>query len=397
MKSFTSVATLAALLSAAAPAAVEAVAQTPQRPPAPSAGAAPRLVGSVRLGQPTVRVPVTLNDGRPVVTAYVNGQGPFRLGIETGSPAAVILYAEAATRVRMFVPDSAQAWRHRADSVTVGGLWLGDVEVAVLGPSPLPSQQDGQLGLAAYELLLMTLDYPSATVSFSRDTLPSTGKGILTLTPAGPLYSVPVTFGDVEMPLALDTQGNLAFSVRTDLLPRIPLVAPLVQTGIVQGPAFGILPRMEARASTNVRIGDYSFERPMVSELRAAPNLPFDGILGIRALQNFTIALDQRVRRLRLSRSTDLVPAPPPLRERGMGWRYSTGPLRVLAVIAGSPAEKAGIMADDVVLEINGKKTTGFAVSDWQSFAESADVITLLIERGGARRTVQVPSTIFIP
>jgi S1-C subfamily serine protease len=65
--------------------------------------------------------------------------------------------------------------------------------------------------------------------------------------------------------------------------------------------------------------------------------------------------------------------------------------LRLSGVSAGSPAEKAGLKAGDVVVEIDGKPVT-----DLQSYSDAlyarapGDEITLVYLRGGQRTTVKL-------
>lgn len=88
-------------------------AQQPAAPP----------VRSTWLASSRVGVPMPTPGDRPIVDAWVNGRGPFHLGVETGSPAALILFTaaadSAAVRADGPIPRSGTA-----DSVRIGGLML---------------------------------------------------------------------------------------------------------------------------------------------------------------------------------------------------------------------------------------------------------------------------------
>ena len=72
--------------------------------------------------------------------------------------------------------------------------------------------------------------------------------------------------------------------------------------------------------------------------------------------------------------------------------------VRVRAVTQGSSAEKAGIKADDVILEVNGKKTGTFRelLEDLQK-KKIGDKVKVTFERGEAKKTVEVALEQFRP
>lgn len=78
------------------------------------------------------------------------------------------------------------------------------------------------------------------------------------------------------------------------------------------------------------------------------------------------------------------------------------GSIQVIAPITGTPAEKAGVQAKDVIASINGKTTAGLSIDDAVKAirGEAGTVVTLQIVRGNAkqltlkitRETIQIPS-----
>ena len=69
-----------------------------------------------------------------------------------------------------------------------------------------------------------------------------------------------------------------------------------------------------------------------------------------------------------------------------------TGPgVRLEGVVAGSPAEQAGLAAGDVLVEVNGEP-----IADLRAYSAAlkrlapGDRVRLSYERGGARKTVEV-------
>jgi len=67
------------------------------------------------------------------------------------------------------------------------------------------------------------------------------------------------------------------------------------------------------------------------------------------------------------------------------------GKIRIKEVVAGAPAEKGGLKADDVVLKLDGKE-----INDLQAFVEAVrghkpgDKITLTVKRGDKEMEIKI-------
>ena len=81
------------------------------------------------------------------------------------------------------------------------------------------------------------------------------------------------------------------------------------------------------------------------------------------------------------------------------------GNIQVIAPIAGTPAEKAGVKAKDLIATVNGKTTVGMSVDDAVKNirGKSGTSVKLQLVRGGTqaveltivRETIQVPSVTY--
>jgi len=275
---------LVALMIASAPALATAQPPTsPARPPE-----------RITLSTPTVSVPIRTAGDRPIVDVMINGAGPFHLGVETGAP-TLYLFSSAADKLHLRVPDPAAPGVTIADSIRIGGLRLDGVEVVLAGPSVLPGVLDGQLGLAVYRNLLMTVDFPRQELRFSRDSLPTpNGRDVLLLTRQGPIYSLRATAAHgTSIDLLLDTQGAATIALWADELPKVHVAGSPVTVGLLRSPAFRTIPKQMARLHDTVTIGRYRLVDPIVGV--NSKRLPIgDGIIGIHTLKEFAVSLDQR-------------------------------------------------------------------------------------------------------
>ncbi|HYC32059.1 MAG TPA: hypothetical protein VEB59_07185 [Gemmatimonadales bacterium] len=133
-------------------------------PPAPS----PVPAGRVVLSDSAV-VPIEIDrEGRPVVRVSLNGRGPYRLAVETGSP-DVLLTSALVSELALPVTGGSS---HRLDSLRMGEALIRDLVVG-RNDAFAPLGVDGVLGLDAYRDLLLTVDYPGARLVLSRGSLPA--------------------------------------------------------------------------------------------------------------------------------------------------------------------------------------------------------------------------------
>jgi hypothetical protein len=368
-------------------------ARAPARPALSTRAYAPR---AVRLESPVVIVPLNTPGNRPIVTALINGHGPFLLGIETGSPAALLLFSHTLRALRL--PPEPNLRRPQViDSVRIGGLIMYEVPAYSPGDSPIPSQLDGMLGLAAYARLTMELDVPGGRALFAVDTLPeANGEDVLSLLGAGDIFAVPIHAGDRTLSLALDSQGGIGLAVRSALAEELPLASPFVQVGVLSGPAIGTVARRAARVSCKVMLGRYEFERPLLAADIIPEQFPADGIIGMHSLSAFSVALDQRTRRIRFTRFHPVIAAPGSLYGHGVVIAYGLEHLEVSSVLPDSPEADAALRSGDRIVEINGRSTAGFAPSDWEPLSESPAPLVLLIERGGKSTSVTLPARVLV-
>ena len=147
---------------------------TPERAPGPQ---------RTELHKPTVSVSMDDWGGRPVVEARINGQGPFKLLIDTGTTFPAVLnnalvknlkLAESGTR-------KLQTEDETLETVEIGTLAIGEAEFSsfpaicsdVGGCVPSDSHRIvGIIGLPLFQDCLLTLDFPKRRVRLESGTLP---------------------------------------------------------------------------------------------------------------------------------------------------------------------------------------------------------------------------------
>ena len=334
-------------------------------------------------------VPLQMGSGRPAVEAMVNGRGPFRFLVETGS-AATILTGQAARRLGLVRDTSSANHRMiRIDSLRIGAAKLAGVNVLLV--ERLPGLVDGLIGLNAFADLLVTLDYPASRLRLESGRLPEAdGRYIVRATRAGPFWAVDLDLAGRRVPAILDTQASSAFAVTPALADSLGFAGAPVVVGRARGPSIGDVERRSARLAGDVRVGSAVLERPLVDIIALPPMLATPALIGSKALRHFAITLDQRQGLLRLARATPgPVAAPPPLRSFGMMAPHDQdGVRRVAHVLPDSPADRAQVRAGDELVWADGRRAVDLTEAELATLADRDRPVWFLLRRDGAEREV---------
>ena len=324
----------------------------------------------LKLAAHSVSVPMERFDGWAIVKALINGKGPYRFVIDTGAPGLLVdsrlkqemeLSAHPdlggmGVQVRIASPggQGRPASMHFIKSLKLGSNELLGLSV-IATELPSPSDIAGVIGMGVFKDCLLTLDYPASKVTLTRGELPpANGHDILGFTQPRQARSIPVI--TVEMcgepaEFALDSGmgGWAAFTEET-------ADRCTVASGPVDGPKRRMVDReidtRIARLNGRMKFGAYTVERPYGVVSSDADR---HAVIGSRILENFAVTLDQKNSRVRFVREDTTPIVLPPYRLAGFRLQRQEEGFLVWSVMAGSPAERAGIRNGDVVVSINDK------------------------------------------
>lgn len=249
----------------------------------------------------------------PTIEVRVNGKGPFKFGIDTGSRgharADVSLVKALGLTSAGGVTAGDGAGRTaalnlvRLDSVEIGGVVLRDI----MAPSRdyngrrTANRIDGILAFDLFANYLLTLDFPKRELRITAGALPEPdGKRVHAYQPFRGGISLPVRVGDVTMPAHLDTGFDSAFTLPLSLAAKMPLGAAPAVSGRFQ------LVASQITVSTAPVAGPVTFAGWDVR----IPTLDFWDIyehanVGSLLLSQFAITIDQQRQRVRLDRADD--------------------------------------------------------------------------------------------
>jgi len=297
----------------------------------PAEGRFQRRVEPIRVDLPAggVEVPMQRQLHLPVVEAMVNGQGPFRFGLDTGASGALALDKRLIEEIDFPSVGDIEVYDgtgvgsrrtpvRRVDTLAIGGAVFHDLD-AISGDynrGPLGSEPiDGIIGIGLFWDLTLTLDYPADRVRISREALPEpNGRNIFALDPDGAIPTIPVRIGDQTYTAHLDARNMGALVIPSEVAATL---------------AFADEPRVIGQARTQVNtieikgatldgplwIGEFEFQNltAVFADIFRTLNV------GSRIMGEFTITLDgpnSRVRFARDDRGPIRLPTPQPAQPR---------------------------------------------------------------------------------
>ena len=265
------------------------------------------------LRSPSVSVPMDSWGGRPVVLAGINGEGPFRLLIDTGTTAAAILDDDLAKKLG--IPTADETALHgsvgEGDLLEVETITIGDAEFSKVRAirsdfsgfmPPGPKTPDGILGLPLFEDCLLTLDYPGSKVIFQLGELPPPNGETIEYSPDKQRdfgVTIELSVAGVTVKAHVDTGSPAFVALPISFEEKLPLADKPRVVGRARTPQGESEIRLATLDGT-VKIGAHEFVRPKLEFNDLGPMVKYGcGNVGSRLLKDFALTLDQRNRRAR--------------------------------------------------------------------------------------------------
>jgi predicted aspartyl protease len=259
--------------------------------------------------EPLHTAPMDVIHDKPFVMVRVNGKGPFRFVIDTGTggqalvtPAlADALGLPAAGQARLNDP-SGQGGKSTPmvlmDRLEVAGVEFRGVRAVRHAVNGEDGDCDGVLGFTLFSDYLLTLDYPNRRMTLAVGALAPDGENevVAFRMPDGvPIAAMEI--GKLRIEALVDSGGD-GLSLPAGLVSRLKFAVDPV--AYAAGQSFST--RFEIKAAKlagDARLGGYTFERPFVEIHAAFPLANFGGC----PMQNFAWTFDQKNLLLRMEAS----------------------------------------------------------------------------------------------
>ena len=244
-------------------------------------------------------VPIELIRDKPYVHVMVNGHGPYRFLVDTGTGTQALISPELVHELGIprvghaRLTDPSGQGEQRSDVVWVESLKIGSVEfeeVQAVEHRLFREEQNcqGVLGFPLFEDYLLTLDYPGRKMVLRSGTLPKEAAG--SVLPFRMKDGVPIARLQIDG-LALEAQidsGGSGLSLPDAVAEQMKFQTTPVEYGTAESLATRFSLRA-ARLKDDVRFGPYAFRNAFVEINSAFPLVN----VGSTPLKNFVITFDQ--------------------------------------------------------------------------------------------------------
>ena len=254
----------------------------------------------------TASIPFELDHGHIFVSAFVNDQGPFRFGFDTGASGIGRVDSSLASMLSLQKVDQAGNSDgfslKTADVVAVESLRLGGLEkreVHLISRDYNAGRKPGLqpiMGIIARDFFadeLVTIDYPAREITFSRGHLEQGQGGVVAY---GASFSVPVCFASGCFPGKIDTGSSRSFVVPKDLVPKLSASEP---AAIGQGlRTNGVATLYEMTLNEPVHIAGVTATHQKI--LYAEPSGDTI-VIGTEFLKDYVLTIDQQNHLLKIS------------------------------------------------------------------------------------------------
>lgn len=360
------------------------------------------------ISQPAV-IPVEVSGRGMFVNVMINGQGPFRMQLDTGcsfsmiSPevaAAVEAHGidpeEADARALNGLGDTVSVPRVVLDSMTIGGVQF---EGVIAGVIPLDLQSkidsrvvDGLIGYTLFSDLFFALDFPHQTLVLSEDwpkNLPPV-RAELAVTEHVEVPFITVKLGDRNQEVMIDTGANDGLHLPPSLAAVLPWKINL-RPGFLLAVAGEVGREQVGRLSGTLELGTLEEPDPVIGISEGPPTL------GLGLLRSFCVVFHEAEDKLWLcSPETGPLPSPPE-RSVGLSLFADTEGWRVAGIIPGSPAETAAVAPGDLVTQIQGQPARAWTQDQIQAWIATHPALSLTVASKSGARDLTLPVWSLVP
>lgn len=342
-----------------------------------------------KLGSP-VELPFEAKSAPPMVEAMINGKGPFKLAIDTGT-AGMVLDDDVVTtlglgdfrKVKVRLPGVEQVQIEtvvRLKTVAIGDAEFSDIDAIVIDYDKVydgKRDRDGTIGFGAFSGCLLTLDYPRGIVRLEKGELPlDDEREILVFAPVHGVPRLQLELRGFMGWMTIDSGRAGTLTIAESEKDRIKLLNE-DEASIARGPTTHVADTLEVPAKGAMALGRHLLLEPLV-HFRGP-----ESALGHKVLRNFSITFDQKNDRVRFLRdSTEPIDfLPPP--KFGVYISFRQRVPYVQRVTPGSVASKLPIYPGDRILAIDGKRAHRFNAVTLRQYLETHDSIVLKLDNDG--------------
>jgi hypothetical protein len=244
---------------------------------------------------------------KPFVMVMVNGKGPFRFVIDTGTGGEA--FVSAGLVAELGIPKSGQIRLNDPsglggqrvptvvlDSLQIAGVEFTGVKAAVHDIGNGEGSCQGLLGFTLFRDYLLTLDYPNHRMSLTPGSLTPDGEqSVLPFRMPDGIPIVTIAIGGTRIDAQLDS-GGAGLSLPRQLTSQLKFASQFASLSSSHSLSTRFMV-VGATLDGDVSLGSYTFRRPFVEINPAFPVANF----GSCPMQGFAVTFDQKNGLVRLN------------------------------------------------------------------------------------------------
>jgi hypothetical protein len=254
--------------------------------------------------------PLEIIHDKPYVSVMVNGRGPFRFLVDTGTGGQVLVTPQLAEELqlpatgRAHLTDPSGLGQQRSEISRIESLNIAGVEFSELDAVVHNLYGDancqGVLGFTLFEDYLLTLDFPGHRMMLTHGAIHGdSGGSVLPFRMPDGVPIVALKIGEQQLEAQIDSGGTgLSVPEKDSKELRFLETPAAFASGESVATKFEI---KAARLGADVRLGRYTFRQPFVEINLAFPLVN----IGSTPLQHFVVTFDQANELVRLYSSED--------------------------------------------------------------------------------------------
>lgn len=345
----------------------------------------PKLLSTPRQTsfQGVIETPMDFSTKQPIVEVMINGEGPFRLVVDTGSRYTIL---DDDLRRKIKVREWREVSFEVGDPILVVGVASFSINGAVFSSFEAlmidydeihggKRMYDGIIGFPLFKDILLTLDYPSQRMLMEKGEIASADeRQTLTYLDYDGLAMVNFQFRITTIDAIVGSGNISAFALAEDRKGNVFLQSTRSSRRPNTKGISGIFP---VPGKATIRFGQYALTRPPIHFFGE------ESYVGSEVLKHFKITFDQKTKRVRFLREEtgpiDFVVPP----RYGMLIKLRGNKFVVEKIYPGSAATKVGVSVGDVLTYIGGKSAHQYNEQALHFLLETEDSIVMKMEKPG--------------
>jgi hypothetical protein len=363
-------------------------------------------------GKTETTFPFKLYNNHIYANVSVNGKGPYQFIFDTGGVNLVTppLATELGLKSEGQMQANGGGAGHmdlsltKVSSLQLGGATVKDQVFAVIPLNTMSTVEGiampGMVGFETFRRFVTRVDYGNGTITLIKsDAFDPKNAGVaVPIRFDGNTIEAPATYDGVPGTFTIDT------GARSGLMLNTPFVAAHAQfakyhnaSEAVTGWGIGGPSRSHVILGGELVIGGQTIARPIVllstdTKGDNASNT-ISGNIGGGILKRFVVTLDYEHNTMYLKPVTTAVADLDTFDRSGVWLNQSDTGYKVVDVTKGTPADDAGLKADDEIVAVDGKPATGIPLYEMRSRLRNelpGTTVIFTVKRSGVTKNVTV-------